>query len=142
MENSQELNNRIYEFRLLREQRDVFQTQLEFVNSLLTNLMNTKITIENLKNVKDGDEILIPVGGYVNLKAIIKNPEKIMLYVSHDVMIEKDLNGSIEFLDKLIAEHNEQMQNIAAQVQKLDATLMQMSQTFQKEASQQQQQEQ
>ena len=138
MENSQELNNRIYEFRLLREQRDVFQTQLEFINSLLTNLMNTKITIENLKNVKDGDEILIPVGGYVNLNAIIKNPEKIMLYVSHDVMIEKDLNGSIEFLDKLIAEHNEQMQNIAAQVQKLDATLMQMSQSFQKEASQQQ----
>ncbi|HEY0088311.1 MAG TPA: prefoldin subunit alpha, partial [Candidatus Lokiarchaeia archaeon] len=133
-----ELNNRIYEFRLLREQRDVFQTQLEFVNSLLTNLMNTKITIENLKNVKDGDEILIPVGGYVNLNAIIKNPEKIMLYVSHDVMIEKDLNGSIEFLDKLITEHNEQMQNIAAQVQKLDATLMQMSQSFQKEASQQQ----
>jgi prefoldin alpha subunit len=139
MENSQELNNRIYEFRLLKEQRDVFQTQLEFINSLLTNLMNTKITIENLKNVKDGDEILVPIGGYVNLNAIIKNPEKIMLYVSHDVMIEKDLNGSIEFLDKLIVEHNEQMQNIAAQVQKLEATLMQMSQAFQKEASQQQQ---
>ena len=139
MENSQELNNRIYEFRLLREQRDVFQTQLEFVNSLLTNLMNTKITIENLKNVKDGDEILVPIGGYVNFNAIIKNPEKIMLYVSQDVIIEKDLNGSIEFLDKLIAEHNEQMQNIAAQVQKLDSTLMQMSQAFQKEASQQQQ---
>ena len=141
MENSQELNNRIYEFRLLKEQRDVFQTQLELINSILTNLMSTKITIENLKNVKDGDEILIPVGGYVNLNAIIKNPEKIMLYVSQDVIIEKDLNGSIEFLDKLIAEHNEQMQNIATQIQKLDANLLNMSQAFQKEASQQQQEQ-
>ena len=48
MENSQEANKLLYEFRNLKEQRDMFASQLEIINVSLNNLMNTKTTIENL----------------------------------------------------------------------------------------------
>jgi len=52
----------LYQYRYLKEQRDMFQQQLEIINASLNNLMNTKATIENLKNVKEGEEIFLVEG--------------------------------------------------------------------------------
>ena len=133
MENPQENKQAlIYQFRYLKEQRDMFANQLEIVNASLNNLMNTKATTENLKNVKEGEEILVPIGGLINIYATIKDPNKILLYISQDVVIEKDLDSSIEFIDKIIGQHNEQMQFLRTQIQNLDLNLQNMSNAFQR----------
>ncbi|MFX0187305.1 MAG: prefoldin subunit alpha [Candidatus Hodarchaeota archaeon] len=137
MENSQEANKLLYEFRNLKEQRDMFANQLEIINISLNNLMNTKTTIENLKDVKEGEEILVPIGGLINLKATIKNPSRILFYISQDVVIEKDLDSSIEFIDKIIGQHNEQQQYLRTQIQNLDVNLQNMSRSFQRSDFQQ-----
>jgi prefoldin alpha subunit len=136
-QNAQKAQELLYQLRYLKEQRDMFAGQLDLMNASLGNLINTKVTIENLKNVKDGDEILVPIGGIINIKATIKNPEKALLYVNQDVVIEKDLENSIEFIDKLIGQHNEQIKFIRAQIQNLDVNLARMSQIFQRGSSQQ-----
>ena len=133
MESNQKL---AYQFQYLKEQRDWFGNQLEVVNVSLSNLRNSKVTIENLKNVKSGEEILIPIGGLFNLKATIKDPEKVLLYVSQDVIIEKNLEDSIEFVDKLIEQHNENVKFLVAQIQKLDANLQGISQQIRNATSQ------
>ena len=121
MENPQENKQALlYQFKYLKDQRDMFANQLEYVNVSLNNFRNTKETIENLKNVKEGEEILIPIGGLINIYATIKNPKKIQLYISQDIVIEKDLDSSIEFVDKIIGQHNEQLQFLRTQIQILD----------------------
>ncbi|MFW9899558.1 MAG: prefoldin subunit alpha [Candidatus Thorarchaeota archaeon] len=137
MENSQEANKLLYDFRNLKEQRDMFANQLEIINVSLNNLMNTKTTIENLKNVKEGEEILVPVGGLINLQATIKNPSRILFYISQDVVIEKDLDSATEFIDKIIGQHNEQQQYLRTQIQNLDLNLQNMSRSFQRSDFQQ-----
>ena len=133
MENPQENKQALlYQFRYLKEQRDMFANQLEIVQASLNNLMNTKATTENLKNVKEGEEILVPIGGLINIHATIKNPKKIQLYISQDIVIEKDLDSSIEFVDKIIAQHNEQLQFLRTQIQNLDLNLQNMSIAFQR----------
>ena len=133
MENPQENKQALlYQFKYLKEQRDMFANQLEFVNVSLNNFRNTKETIENLKNVKEGEEILIPIGGLINIYATIKNPKKIQLYISQDIVIEKDLDSSIEFVDKIIGQHNEQLQFLRTQIQNLDLNLQNMSIAFQR----------
>lgn len=131
MENSQEMQKLLYEFRYLKDQRNMFANQLDIVRASFSNLMNTKTTVVNLKNIKETDDILIPVGGLINVGARIKNPEKVLLYVSQDVVIEKDLDSTIEYIDKLIVQHNEQMQFLSQQLQNLDLNLESMSQVFQ-----------
>jgi len=135
MENPQiNAQSMLYQFRYLKDQRDMFQGQLEVVRASLSNLINTKTTVENLKNVQDSEEILIPIGGLINLEAKIKKPQKLLLYVSQDVVIEKDLDSSIEYIDKLISQHNEQLQFLGQQIQTLDLNLQSMSQAFQQQA--------
>ncbi|MFX0104261.1 MAG: prefoldin subunit alpha [Candidatus Hodarchaeota archaeon] len=134
MEPSQEYQEQLLKFRFLKEQRDMFQGQFEIVNASLGNIMNTKITLENLKDgINQGDEILFPIGGLVNLKASIKEPDKVLLAVTQDVVIEKDLNGALEFLNKLIEQHNTQIQFLGAQLQKVDGNLQEISQKLQRD---------
>ena len=112
----------------------MFLSQLDLLNASLGNILNTKNTLENLKNVKDSEEILVPIGGLANVKAVIKDPQKILLYINQDIAIEKDLDSSIEFLDKIVAQHNEQINFLRTQIQNLDANLQSMSQQFQRSA--------
>lgn len=133
MESSQEYQEQLLKFRYLKEQRDMFQGQLEIVNASRGNIMNTKMTVENLKEgIKQDDEILLPIGGLVNIKASIKEPDKVLLAVTQDVIIEKDLNGALEFLNKMIEQHNNQIQFLGAQLQKVDVNLQEISQNIQR----------
>ena len=133
MEPPQEYQEQLVKIRYLREQYNMFQRQLEIINASLGNIMNTKITVENLKEgVKQDDEILLPIGGLVNIKASIKEPEKVLLAVTQDVIIEKDLDGALEFLNRLIEQHNKQTQFLRTQLQNIEMTLQEISQNVQR----------
>lgn len=137
LENTQNAQELLYQFRYLREQRDMLASQLDFISASLRNLTNTKTTVANLKDLKEGEEILLPIGGIINVKARIKNPEKVLVFVNQDVVIEKDLDSSIEFLDRLIEQHNQQIEFLQTQLQNLDANIARMSQTLQQAVPQQ-----
>jgi len=134
MEKNQQL---AYQFQALKEQRDMFQNQMDIINASRSNLFNTKATVENLKNLKGDEEILVPIGGLIALKAIIKNPEKLLFFISQDVVIEKDLEGSLTFIDKLIEQHDEQLKFVTSQIQNLEMNLQGISQEFKKAMPQQ-----
>lgn len=133
MEPSQDYQEQLQIFRVLKEQRDIYQGQLEILNVSRSNVVNTKITIENIKDgVQLNDEILVPIGGMANIKASIKDPEKILLAITQDVIIEKDLDGAIEILDKRIEQHDREIQFISTQLQNIDLNLQKTSQLIQK----------
>lgn len=133
MESSQDYQEQLQVFRILREQREMYQGQLEILNVSRANVMNTKITIENIKeSVQENDEILIPIGGMANIKASIKDPEKVLLAVTQDVIIEKDLDGAIELLDKRIEQRDKEIQIIRTQLQNIDINLQKTTQLIQR----------
>ncbi len=129
---SQNYQDQLQIFSYLKQQKDVYQGQLEYVNAILVNYLNTKATLENLKeDVNVGDEILVPIGGIANIKATIKDTEKVLVAVTQDVIIEKDLDGAIEFLDKRIEQHNKEIQFIRTQLQNFEVKLQKTSQLLQ-----------
>jgi len=129
---SQNYQDQLQMFSYLKQQRDVYQGQLEYVNAILANYLNTKTTIENLKEgVNVGDEILVPIGGIVNIKATIKDTEKVLVAVTQDVIIEKDLDAAIEFLEKRIEQHNKEIQFIRTQLQNFEINMQKTSQALQ-----------
>ncbi|MFX1500482.1 MAG: prefoldin subunit alpha [Promethearchaeota archaeon] len=133
MDGSQEYQEQLIQIQYFREQYNMIQGQLEFMNASLGNILNTKTTLQNIKEgVKEGDEILIPIGGLVNIKATIKNPEKVLVSIPQDVFIEKDLEGAIEFLDKSMEQHNQQIEYLRTQLQKVETALRQISDNVQR----------
>lgn len=132
MENNDNLQNQLYQVRIIKEQRDMFQGQLEIINASLGNLVNTKHTLQNIKeSVKENDEIIIPIGGLVGIKALIQETAKTFLYIGKDTVIEKNVSDSIEFTDKLIEQHNEQLKFLAERIQQLDLTIQGMTRSIQ-----------
>jgi len=133
LEPSQDYQEQLQIFRMLKEQRDMYQGQLEILNVSRSNVVNTKITIENIKEgVKVNDEILVPIGGLANIKASINDTEKVLLAITQDVIIEKDLDGAIEILDKRIEQHDKEIQFISTQLQNIDVNLQKTSQLIQR----------
>ena len=133
MEPTQEYQEQLQIFRVLKEQRDFYQGQLEILNVSQANIVNTKVTIENIKEgVKANDEILVPIGGMANIKASINDPEKVLLAITQDVIIEKDLDGAIELLDKRIEQHDKEIEFVRTQLQNIDLNLQKTSQLIQR----------
>ncbi len=132
MENNQNFEKQLQQFRYLKEQRDMFQGQFEIVNVSLGNLYTTKKTLDNLKDgIDENDEILIPIGGLVNIKGSIKDTKKVLVAVNQDIVIEKTIEESIEFINKLMKQHNEQLKFLKERIITLDYNLQGINQMFQ-----------
>jgi prefoldin alpha subunit len=132
MEQSQNFQRQLSQFRYLQEQRDAFQNQFELMNASILNLQNSKKTIQNIMDgVKEGDEILIPIGGIVSIKASIKDTNNALLFVGQDTVIERSLGESIEFIDKLIEKYTESMKFVIERLQSIELALQSMGESIQ-----------
>jgi len=132
MEQSQNFQRQLSQFRYLQEQRDIYQNQFELMNASLLNFQNSKKTIQNIMDgVKEEDEILIPIGGIVSIKATIKDTNNALLFVGQDIAIEKSLGESIEFIDKLIEKYSESMKFIIERLQSIEFALQGMGESLQ-----------
>ncbi len=133
MENAQNQNmeQQIYQFQYLREQRDVLVQNLAVFNASLQDHTNTKATLENLKNTNEGDDILVPIGSVAVMKSKIRDSKTVLINVSQDIVIEKDLDSAIVFVDKVINQHTEQIKLMNDRLYQLDLTLQGMSQLIQ-----------
>ena len=137
MENNQNFEQQLNQFRYLKEQRDVFQGQFEIINASLGNLFTTKRTLESLEGVNENDEILIPIGGLASIKATIKDTKNVLVSVNQDTVIEKTVEEAIEFLNKLIEQHNNQLKFLKERIFALDMNLQGMNKVLQNRMSQQ-----
>ena len=138
MENNQNLEQQLSQFRNLKDQRDMFQGQFEIINASLGNLYTTKLTLDNLRDgVNENDEILIPIGGIVSIKATIKDTKKVLVYVKNDTIIEKTVEEAIEFISKLIEQHNTQLKFLQERIYNLDLSLQGINQILQNKMAQQ-----
>ncbi len=138
MENNQNLEQQLSQFRYLKDQRNMFQGQFEIINASLGNLYTTKLTLDNLRDgVNENDEILIPIGGLAIIKATIKDTKKVLVYVKNDTIIEKTVEEAIEFISKLIEQHNTQLQFLQERIYNLDLSLQGINQILQNRMAQQ-----
>lgn len=138
MEDNQDLERQLSQYRYIKEQRDMYQGQFEIINASLGNLYTTKLTLDNIKEgVKENDEILVPIGGLASIKATIKDTKKVLVYVKNDVIIEKSVDEAIEFIANLIEQHNSQIKLLQDRIFNLDLNLQSMNQMLQNRMTQQ-----
>jgi prefoldin alpha subunit len=137
MEDTENFDQQLNQYRYLKEQRDMFQGQFEIINASLGNLYTTKRTLDSLENVNENDEILIPIGGLASIKATIKDTKNVLVSVNQDTVIEKTVEDAVEFLSRLIDQHNTQLKFLKERIFALDLNLQGMNQMLQQRMAQQ-----
>jgi prefoldin alpha subunit len=94
------LRRLILELRILEGRAGELQNRLNMLNAFSNEVQLARATLDGLKEEKSGTQVLLPVGGGSFVKAVIDEPEKVLVGVGAGVSIEKDRTKAVESLQE------------------------------------------
>jgi len=103
MEN-QELQQKYMEFQLLGEQMKQTQKQIQVLEEQMTEIVYTQQSLDSIKDLKKGDQILVPVSNGIFAEATITNTEKLIVNVGANTMVQKSVESAKEMLSQQVTE--------------------------------------
>ena len=106
------------EFQLLNQQIQQLEKQNEALNNHLMELMVTNQSLDDLKDIKEKTEILVPISTGIHAKAEIKDSKSFIVNVGANVALVKDLSSTKKIIENQIGEIRELQESLAGQLQK------------------------
>lgn len=106
------------EFQLLNQQIQQLEKQNEALNNNLMELMVTNQSLDDLKDIKEKTEILVPISAGIHAKAEIKDSKSFIVNVGANVALAKDLKSTKGIIENQIGEIRELQESLAGQLQK------------------------
>jgi len=133
-EQQAELQSLLLRLRQYQAQAEQMSQELLFVRQAISEHDKAIETIKQLKKMKAGDELIVPIGANSSVYVTLSSTDKIIVRVGGGVSAEKDPDSSIEYLSGMKAElENSQremtgvLQNIEQEAQTLQARLQELS---------------
>ena len=123
--NEQELALNI---QILQEQARIIASNVEKLTIYLQELNMSKTTVEGLKTLKKGDEILVPVGASTFIRARIEDTAGLIMGVGANVSVDRSvdeattsLEEKITIIESKIRENQEAYIKVAQKLDELNA---------------------
>ncbi|MGC9106988.1 MAG: prefoldin subunit alpha [Infirmifilum sp.] len=128
---SQQSRERIAEeYTVLSQLAEELQKEITLAQNLLQEVDATVITLKNISSLGESKEILIPISSGVYAKALINRQEKFLVAIGSNILVEKDLNETLQFLEqrrgelqKIIERRVDELNNVLGRLQQLQASL-------------------
>ncbi|MFH1511538.1 MAG: prefoldin subunit alpha [Candidatus Woesearchaeota archaeon] len=111
-----ELQKKYAEFQLLQQQLQELQKQLQMLEEQLVETAYTQQTLDELKSLPVGSEILVPVSSGIYAKATLGLTDELLVNVGSGAAVMKSVEGTKSMLDSQLDE-----------VQKLRLQLLQVA---------------
>jgi len=130
MSSKQERASLAEEYGLLTQLAEELQKEISLAQNLLVEVDATVATLKNISSLGDSREILIPISTGVYARAIINRQDKFLVSIGSNILVEKDLNDTLEFLKRrrdelqqLIERRVDELNKILQRLQQLQAAL-------------------
>lgn len=117
--NEEELQQSIRTLELYRAQLEGFDQQYEFLAVTMNEHNRAKETMSAYKNLKEGSETLIPVGASSFLFAKVTSPDRAMVGIGADVVVDADIEEAIAKIEQRIKEVEEAMKSLSERYQEV-----------------------
>ena len=88
-------------------QLEMLTNQVQLLQMSVEEAARARDTLKNLKNAKDGDEILIPIGAASFVPAKVTASDKAIVGIGNRVSVEKDLDSAIKYMTANVDEISE-----------------------------------
>lgn len=98
------LETKGYEFEMLRQQLSGIDAELQELTGRLGEFERAKETLLGLKNAKKGDDLLIPLGEGLFIKADINNVKEVLVGVGSAVVVGKEMKKAVDYVQERIDE--------------------------------------
>ena len=113
-----------YELQMMQGSAETMQQRLGVLQNAAADLSVAKTSIGSLKEVEEGDPILVPTGGGTFVNARLGDLSNILVNIGADVSIEmgldeadQDLSSRLEEVEKASQSVQEQLQQILSQME-------------------------
>jgi len=100
------------QFQVLDQNIKQIQQQAQTLNAQLVELVGATRSLDDIKNVKNGTEILVPISSGVYAKAEIKDTENMLVNVGANINVKK----SVDDTKKIIETQVEEMKKLQKQM--------------------------
>ena len=114
----------------------MLQQRIEMVQVYMTNYRSGLLVLEEIENRKDGEEMLMNVGGSIFIQAQITNPDKVIRGIGDGIRIEQSVADAKTAIAEAVTNLEKQYEALTLEYQKLYAYASQLNTQFQQLAAQ------
>ncbi|MBU0530739.1 MAG: prefoldin subunit alpha [Candidatus Aenigmatarchaeota archaeon] len=115
----QKTQEKLMMYQILHRQLEQINEQAMLVERKEMEIAISKEALEELNNIKEGNETLIPIGGETFTFGKVKDPKKTLVNIGAGILVEKNVKDAIAMLDEKTVEIN----RIKEKLQKDSTTL-------------------
>ena len=134
-EDERNLEKILVELNTYEQQAQILQRRMDLINSSLQEITLTSESLDELKNVEEDNEVLMPLGSGIYVKARIIERKKVIFSLGADVVADKDITGAQLSLDQRSMALQSALQNTGQQLQQLANRMNELNSTAQALAS-------
>ncbi|MHA2352198.1 MAG: prefoldin subunit alpha [Candidatus Thorarchaeota archaeon] len=136
-EDQQKLLQKIYtEQQMTESNLTLLQQRIEVIQVYLTNYRSGLLVLEEIENKKDGEEMLMNVGGSIFVQAKIVNPDKVTRGLGSGIRIEQTVADAKAAVTEAVTSLEQQYETLTQEYQKLIARASVLNSQFQQLAAQ------
>lgn len=124
--NQSDVQQLLYVYELLENQDKAIRQQIAMLDSQMQGVELSKKTMEEFQLIGPNHETLIPVGTNAYTSATLTNPDKVLVRINSDVLIEKDLQSGIKSMEKLLTSYKSIYEKLTGQLEEVNGRLQQL----------------
>ncbi len=135
MDNKEKLQEKYMELQILEQQLKQVQKQIQNIDAQIGEALSIQQQMADWKDVKEGNEILVPLFNGIFFKAKVDDPKSFVVNVGADSVATKNHEEASELIEKQVIELNHyrgdfirQLNHLAQRAQAVEAELVKISQ--------------
>ncbi len=130
-----EVQSLVLRLRQYQAQAETTSQELIFVRQAIGEHEKAIETIKQLKRMKAGDELIVPIGANSSVYVTLSNTDKIIVRIGGGVSAEKDPDSSIEYLEEKKKELENSQREMAGVLQRMEQEAQKIQTRLQEIAS-------
>jgi prefoldin alpha subunit len=103
-EKEKQLRRLVTEMRMMEGSVDALNQRLQFLTASISELRLAQGSLRDLKDIKSGNPLLVPVGGGVFMDAQLGDISKVVVGIGADVSVEMDYDEAVEEIGERLQE--------------------------------------
>lgn len=116
------------EYGALAQLLEDVRRRVELLNTTLAELAAAKSALEEIGSLSEGEELLVPVGAGVFVRARLASKDKVLVTLGANVMVEKTLEDTRKYLEEREQKVRDALQKSVADYQALVGRLREIEQ--------------
>lgn len=126
-EERQELQRVLINLEQMKQAAEELGSQIEVLSSRLSDFEVTINTIEGIKNIDEGTEILVPIGSDSYLRSKLVEPRKVLSGLGADLVAERESEKGIEALNRQKKEVEKAIEKLREEIGRINNRIEELS---------------